>query len=411
MKKQIHILGGGTFSYIRTHLALSAPAFGNTAKNLYNLIYNQVLSSDYNVNLHLTKMADSSSKLVTNEDVEDLVQELVANPSTKIIFFNAAMCDFYGSVGDVVSGKYAKRLETREGEEVIDITPSRKIISNIRKHRKDIFLVGFKTTCNASELEQYSKGLRLLKNTSCNLVLANDVGNHRNMIIVPEEAKYGITDNRDEVLRELVDITLHRSKLHYTRSTMVDGESIDWNGQDIPESLRVVVNHCIKQGAYKPFNNKTAGHFAFKVDDTTILTSKRATNFNNLDTVGLVKVESTGRDNVIAYGSKPSVGGMSQRIIFTDHPTEDCIVHFHCPPRPEYFTKGSVRPQKYFECGSHECGENTSNGLIEFEEGIKAVYLDEHGPNIVFNKNINPTKVITFIDKYFNLAEKTGGMV
>ena len=32
--KKVHVIGGGTFSDIRTHLALCAPAFGYTAKKL-----------------------------------------------------------------------------------------------------------------------------------------------------------------------------------------------------------------------------------------------------------------------------------------------------------------------------------------------------------------------------------------
>lgn len=45
------------------------------------------------------------------------------------------------------------------------------------------------------------------------------------------------------------------------------------------------------------------------------------------------------------------------------------------------------------------------------EEGIKAVYLEEHGPNIVFNRNIDPKRVIEFIDYHFDLASKTGGPI
>jgi hypothetical protein len=121
--------------------------------------------------------------------------------------------------------------------------------------------------------------------------------------------------------------------------------------------------------------------------------------------VGLVKVESTGPNDVVAYGSKPSVGGMSQRIIFSEHPEMDCIVHFHCPPFAGVDV--STRAQKNLECGSHECGKNTSNGLKEVIPGIKCVYLDNHGPNIVFNHNIDPQLVIDFIDQHFDLHRST----
>lgn len=56
------------------------------------------------------------------------------------------------------------------------------------------------------------------------------------------------------------------------------------------------------------------------------------------------------------------------------------------------------------------CGANTSKGLEQFGN-LKAVYLTEHGPNIVFNKNIDPQEVIDFIGMNFDLSKKTGGYV
>ena len=86
----------------------------------------------------------------------------------------------------------------------------------------------------------------------------------------------------------------------------------------------------------------------------------------------------------------------------------DCIVHFHCPPKPN--ADLSVRSQRNYECGSHECGQNTSYGLREDELGIKCVYLDNHGPNIVFNRNIDPQRVINFINNNFDLKKATSGL-
>ena len=72
--KKIHIIGGGTFSHVRNHMALAAPAFGGTARALYPLL----ASTDRQVQLHLTKMADHTSKLVTNDDVASLLEKLKA---------------------------------------------------------------------------------------------------------------------------------------------------------------------------------------------------------------------------------------------------------------------------------------------------------------------------------------------
>lgn len=228
------------------------------------------------------------------------------------------------------------------------------------------------------------------------------------MIITPEEARYHVTTDRDEALRNLVEMAYLRSHLTFTRSTVVAGDPVPWDSPMVPAALRTVVDYCIGQGAYKPFNGATVGHFAAKVDDSTFLTSRRKTDFNKLRDVGLVRVETDGPDSVIAYGGKPSVGGQSQRLIFGRHPEADCIVHFHCPIK-----EGSPVPvvsQREYECGSHQCGENTANGLGQFGN-LHAVYLDQHGPNIVFHSSIDPGEVIRFIEENFDLSQKTGGYV
>lgn len=405
--KNLYVLGGGTFSHVRNHLALAMPAFGTTAKKLAELARNKFLKM--NVNLVLTKMADSSSDIVTNEDVKKLTNQLTADLETKVVFFNFGMCDYSGEVGNIKSGKYAERLRTPIGGVYrMELSPNDKIVKDIRKNRKDIFLVAFKTTCGASEQEQYLAGLNLLKKNSCNLVLANDTLTRVNMIITPEEAKYHVTTDREEALSQLIDMTYLRSHLSFTRATVVAGDLVPWDSDKVYSSLREVVNYCIKGNAYKPFNGSTVGHFACKIGEREFLTSIRKSNFNDLAKNGLVKVVTDTDDTVIAYGAKPSVGGQSQRIIFSEHSDYDCIVHFHCPIKSD--SEVPVVSQREYECGSHECGKNTSNGLKRFGN-LSAVMLDNHGPNIVFNHNIDPLEVINFIEKNFILTEKTGGPV
>lgn len=408
--KQVHIIGGGTVYHARPHLALSAPAYGGTARLLERLCREH--SDKLEIKLHLTKMACAGkSDIETNEDIARLVDTLVADNSTKIVFMPVALVDYYGNIAadKGEAGKYGTRLKTRQFPAVsMELQSAPKVIGHVREHRKDIFLVGFKTTSGASADEMYIAGLNLLKEASCNLVFANDVKTRMNMVITPEEARYHETTNREEALKGLVEMSYLRSHLTFTRSTVVSGESFSWDSTEVPQALRTVVDHCIASGAYKPFRGSTVGHFAVKVGPTTFLTSKRKTNFNDLAKIGLVKVETDGPDSVLAYGSKPSVGGQSQRIVFSEHPDCDLIVHFHCPIR-----QGSEVPvvsQREYECGSHQCGQNTSRGLKQFGN-LYAVYLDQHGPNIVFNRSIDPAEVIRFIEANFDLHGKTGGYV
>lgn len=431
-KKTIHIISGGTMSPIATHLGLHARAFGTTGRKLQSICGYDI--PELEVVLHETKMVTGGrdnerrngtwydGQLETNDDVKRLIRSLKNDLSVKIVFMPVALCDFDvknynrfaeepGSVQREI-GKNATRLKTSDGDIWLHLTPAEKLIPTVRQGRKDIFLVGFKTTDGVSEDEMYIAGLNLLKEGSCNLVLANDVKTKMNMVITPEEARYHVTEDRYEALKGLVEMAKLRSHLTFTRSTVIAGEPIQWEADIVPPALRKVVDYCIEQNAYKPFRGATVGHFAAKLAQDTFITSQRKTNFNDLKKIGLVLIKTDGPDTVLAYGAKPSVGGQSQRIVFNEHPEFDCIVHFHCPLSGWGKDGVPVVSQREYECGSHQCGQNTSRGLKLFRNGqIACVMLDQHGPNIVFNSKIDPQVVIEFIEENFNLTMKTGGYV
>ena len=323
--KRIAIIGGGTNTYISNHLALSAPAYGSTAKKLANK-FRANSENKMQVDLYLTQMAQQApGNPDTSQEVEALIDKLVADPDTRVIIFNVAMVDYkptslfnlesnaYDAYNPVEItdkfGKYAGRLNTSKLPEVcLELSVQDKIIQKIRKERKDILLVGFKTTCGATKEEQYNKGLKLCKDSSANIVFVNDVDKdhilalkeslkgldlfqgptygvgtydpklitpyiskpkthcenekemleravselQNNGLVTPEESSYWY-NTRDEALDALVQMVLDRSHLHFTRSTVVDSETISWDSELIPESFRTIFNYLKDAGAYKPF--------------------------------------------------------------------------------------------------------------------------------------------------------------
>jgi hypothetical protein len=450
MASRYYVITGGTMVHVAPHFSLCAPAYGSVGKSITRELgtafrerWDELHPDDqdneppgvYEIRTRMVNHPPSDierevfqgagiSFLETNDDLEKLLDYLVAQPDTKGIVLACAVCDwkprYMVQDPDVEIrtrnnfGKNASRLQTSQGEILATLVPADKLIGKIRKERKDIFLVGFKATTGMSEQEQYITGLGLLKGASCNLVLANDVHEHRNMVITPEEAKYHVTKDRKAAIKGLCEMIALRSQLHFTRSIVIDGDPIPWDSDAIPANLRKVVNHMIERGAYKPFKGKTVGHFATRgPKDGIIYTSRRKTDFNRLPEDGLLRIDTVGEDQVIAHGAKPSVGGQSQRIIFDEHRDVDCIVHAHVPLRDDRDSlhEISVREQRPYECGSHECGRNTSEGLRASYAGIKAVMLDEHGPNVCFSRDTDPDKVIEFIERYWDLEGKTGGPV
>jgi hypothetical protein len=113
--------------------------------------------------------------------------------------------DFNGQIGAVKSGKYAERLKSRDlKQDEMKLTPSDKIVPRIKAKRPDIFLIAFKTTTNADYAEQLSRGQGLVKGSGADLVLANDTGTRRNLVLDKNGAVLCDTTDRNAALAFLV---------------------------------------------------------------------------------------------------------------------------------------------------------------------------------------------------------------
>lgn len=125
-KHKVVVFGGGTFNHVSCHLALAAPAFGQTAKKLH-----EMFSANGSLESHLvlTKMADPNSTLITNDDVARCVEEMLKDKLIKVVVMNAAICDFgienTTGEGRLSSSKdYPMTLQGIQG----------KIVASIKRH-------------------------------------------------------------------------------------------------------------------------------------------------------------------------------------------------------------------------------------------------------------------------------------
>lgn len=221
MTDKIYVIGGGTFSHVRNHLALGTPAFGTTAIIIDKALKEELRHKplDIESELILTKMANRESELITNEDVRSRVDFLVEDPSTKAIIFNCALTDFTGIIDDVPSGKYADRLQTKNGNVSMIMTPATKVIGGIRQKRPDIIVVGFKTTTNQTVETQHSRAMNLMQQNMLSYVVANDTVTRHNILIDHTGTVLFETPNRDILATTLASIIVTNYSRNVERRT------------------------------------------------------------------------------------------------------------------------------------------------------------------------------------------------
>lgn len=105
----------------------------------------------------------------TSDEMRDVVISELRKGYDAVIMA-AAVADFRPE------SKSAKKLETRSGGIKLSLVPTRKIVDEVKKVDKDVFLVAFKADYGVTESALVDKAFKKLKECDADLVVANDLG-------------------------------------------------------------------------------------------------------------------------------------------------------------------------------------------------------------------------------------------
>ncbi|MBI2655298.1 bifunctional phosphopantothenoylcysteine decarboxylase/phosphopantothenate--cysteine ligase CoaBC [Candidatus Woesearchaeota archaeon] len=109
----------------------------------------------------------NEEKFTTVNDLFNKIKKYLKN--TDIIIHAAAVSDFE------VNNKEDKKIKSRQ-ELHLELAPTTKILENLKKLNKRIFLMGFKAEYNFSKDGLTNSAYNLLKSANADLIVANDVG-------------------------------------------------------------------------------------------------------------------------------------------------------------------------------------------------------------------------------------------
>jgi len=152
----------------------------------------------------------NEEKFTTVDDLFSKIKKNIKN--FDLVMHAAAVSDFE------LESKSEKKINSSK-ELHLELTPTTKILENLKKLNKKIFLVGFKAEVGLNEKELVDSAYNLLKSAGADLIVANDVGKKNvgfdvdtNEVFIVDKKKkvnhIGLSDKRvvaDRVLDSIVD--------------------------------------------------------------------------------------------------------------------------------------------------------------------------------------------------------------
>ncbi|MAH32989.1 bifunctional phosphopantothenoylcysteine decarboxylase/phosphopantothenate--cysteine ligase CoaBC [archaeon] len=123
-------------------------------------------------------------------NVNELFKEIKKNiKKHDIMIHSAAVSDF------TAINKHSKKIKSKDNLH-LELTPTTKIFENIKKLKKNIFLIGFKAEYRVSGKELVNRAFSLLKSAKADLVVANDIGKKKRGFDTETNEVYVIDKNK-----------------------------------------------------------------------------------------------------------------------------------------------------------------------------------------------------------------------
>jgi len=143
-------------------------------------------------------------KFTTVKDLFNKIKKYLK--TADIIIHAAAVSDFE------LESRSKKKIKSNK-ELHLELTPTTKILENLKKMNKNIFLVGFKAEVNLSETELINSAYSLLKSADADLIVANDVGKKNVGFDVDTNEVFVVDKNRKVEHVKLADKRVVADKL------------------------------------------------------------------------------------------------------------------------------------------------------------------------------------------------------
>lgn len=228
------------------------------------------------------------------------------------------------------------KISSSEGDLVIKLKPTPKIISLIKELQPHTFLVGFKLLNDVPEEELFDTGFALLRKNRCNLVLANDLalirqGKHTGMLIYPEK-RHDLFSGKEAIATGLVQTMLIRGEVRHPKS-ICESNDASISTEDVMQ-FRYIGQQLNALGCLPEVEKGTYGNLSVREEEGLLITGRNIDK-GNITKNDLARVYSVlpGEGAVYAHvryagAVKPSIDSGIHGFIY-QNTDWNAIVHVH----------------------------------------------------------------------------------
>lgn len=385
--KKVLITAGGTLEAIDGVRQIKNTSSGKLGTNVANVLSDEDTEIIYVSNRYAVRPTIPHRWIETTSvlDVEQKMKDILTTEKIDIVIHSMAVADYTVSGIESEGVFYSKdsletsKLSSSSDEIKIVCKKAPKILPQIKEWQPHVYLVGFKLLNNVTEDKLFDVAFNQLRNTRCNLVIANDLnsikkGSHEGLFVYPEK-------QMDKVIGK-ENIALFLKKTLEKRAFSKRTKSIQVSSDvkvpaDVKQQMKKMGEQVFADGLLPVVTGGTYGNLSVKKDNRIYITGRNVhkgtlteDTICILDNIEYVNGK-TLYANIPYHGKiKPSIDSAIHDLIYNNHPVQS-ILHLHT--NKIFNTNMTVDS---YVCGSKE----EADAILQEIEGENVfVQMKKHG--------------------------------
>jgi phosphopantothenoylcysteine decarboxylase/phosphopantothenate--cysteine ligase len=140
------------------------------------------------------------------DELYNLMKREISSKKYDIVIHSAAVSDY------TPTSPYKGKIKSGKENLMIKLKPTIKIVDQIKKWNKKVFLVKFKLEVNVKEKELIERAYESMLASDADLIVANDLkhmkGENQKAFIIDKEKKIILCQNKKEIAKKLLNIII-----------------------------------------------------------------------------------------------------------------------------------------------------------------------------------------------------------
>ena len=355
--KSILISAGSVYDHIDDMKIISNVSRGTSGAQYADFFASKRYRVFFLCNKLCTLPKNNGVEIVYQDGYKDYTEKVKKySQNTDMAILSAAVCNY------IPVKRFKGKIGGKNEFITLKLKLAPKVINEVKKVKKNIFLIGFKLLSGVKEKELVDAAYKVILDSHANIVVANDMRNLKEKLIIHRDKSIKRISSSEGLCNYFIELSEDR----FFSTKLIDGNPKALAGKEKVNTLLNIFNKYKEKFdiTLLPGDKRFLGCIAVRCKNGIITSGREKTQSSFINELSFIK--SIKDYKIYAVGNKASFNSSLLWALFKNNSECEAIVHYHhevkgitnlsyLPPGTEREAKTYGKLKHSFNIRGHGC--------------------------------------------------------